>query len=205
MKLGSVVISAQNIDHVRIAWLKDSLLCLPFCIPFRRHLFIDILGLSNGSLLKGPWRLNRQVVSKRRSSLRKVTEKRRTHTKGEAYIYISLPRAVFCIFSTKSLSSVTQAIVRTRTLTTHTASYIAFHLYPFLSKLETDTLLWIIRTQSSVSMWPRGIHRPFSSFFFSFAVLQLMLQEAPQPYSLLYYPPYWTFRLSPPVPRCHAP
>jgi hypothetical protein len=29
-------------------------------------------------------------------------------------------------------------------------------------------------------------------FFFSFGVLHLMLPEAPQPYGLLYYPPYWT-------------
>jgi hypothetical protein len=44
-----------------------------------------------------------------------------------------------------------------------------------------------------------------SFFFFSFVVLQFILPEAPQPYGLLYYPPYWTFQLSPPVPRCHDP
>jgi hypothetical protein len=32
-----------------------------------------------------------------------------------------------------------------------------------------------------------------------------MLPEAPQPYGLLYYPPYWTFSLSPPVPPYHSP
>jgi hypothetical protein len=42
-------------------------------------------------------------------------------------------------------------------------------------------------------------------FFFSFVVPHLMLPEAPQPYGLLYYPPYWTFQLSPPFPRYHAP
>jgi hypothetical protein len=32
-----------------------------------------------------------------------------------------------------------------------------------------------------------------------------MLPGAPQPYGLLYYPPYWTLQHSPPVPRCLAP
>jgi hypothetical protein len=45
----------------------------------------------------------------------------------------------------------------------------------------------------------------WTSFFFSFGVLHLMLPEAPHSYGLLYYPTYWTFQLSPPVPRCHAP
>jgi hypothetical protein len=42
------------------------------------------------------------------------------------------------------------------------------------------------------------------SFFFSFGVPQLMLPEAPQPCDLLHYPPYWTFKHSAPVPRCHS-
>jgi hypothetical protein len=38
-------------------------------------------------------------------------------------------------------------------------------------------------------------------FFFSFGVLPLMHSEAPQPYGLLYYPPYWTFSTSSALPR----